>query len=81
MINVLFFGKLRDEFKIDQITIKQPCQNISQLFDLLTQQQPQLSSLKDTHSLLIAVNQDMSDTTAALNSGDEVAFFPPVTGG
>jgi len=31
--------------------------------------------------LRCAVNQDMADEHAALNDGDEVAFFPPVTGG
>lgn len=28
-----------------------------------------------------AVNQDMVQPTAAIKAGDEVAFFPPVTGG
>jgi molybdopterin synthase sulfur carrier subunit len=28
-----------------------------------------------------AVNQDMAQPTAKLKAGDEVAFFPPVTGG
>jgi len=28
-----------------------------------------------------AVNQDMAPPTAAVRAGDEVAFFPPVTGG
>ena len=28
-----------------------------------------------------ALNQDMVPHTAALKAGDEVAFFPPVTGG
>jgi molybdopterin synthase sulfur carrier subunit len=29
----------------------------------------------------IAVNQDMAPPTARIKPGDEVAFFPPVTGG
>jgi molybdopterin synthase sulfur carrier subunit len=29
----------------------------------------------------VAVNQDMASPACALRSGDEVAFFPPVTGG
>jgi sulfur-carrier protein len=28
-----------------------------------------------------AVNQDMAQATAKIKAGDEVAFFPPVTGG
>jgi molybdopterin synthase sulfur carrier subunit len=28
-----------------------------------------------------AINQDMAAPSAGLNAGDEVAFFPPVTGG
>ena len=29
----------------------------------------------------VAVNQDMAAANAPLKPGDEVAFFPPVTGG
>ena len=29
----------------------------------------------------VAVNQDMATAASALRAGDEVAFFPPVTGG
>jgi sulfur-carrier protein len=29
----------------------------------------------------MAVNQEMAQPTAAVKAGDEVAFFPPVTGG
>lgn len=32
-------------------------------------------------NLRAAVNQDMAGLDAAVNAGDEVAFFPPVTGG
>ena len=28
-----------------------------------------------------AINQEMTDSSAALSDGDEVALFPPVTGG
>jgi molybdopterin synthase sulfur carrier subunit len=28
-----------------------------------------------------AVNQDMAKPAAAIRAGDEIAFFPPVTGG
>jgi molybdopterin synthase sulfur carrier subunit len=39
------------------------------------------SALADTKVVRVAVNQDMAAAAAPLNHGDEVAFFPPVTGG
>ncbi|MGH8691023.1 MAG: molybdopterin converting factor subunit 1, partial [Burkholderiales bacterium] len=38
-------------------------------------------ALADPKLARIAVNQDMASAAAQLNPGDEVAFFPPVTGG
>ncbi len=32
-------------------------------------------------SVLVAVNMEYTDINHAVNDGDEVAFFPPVTGG
>jgi molybdopterin synthase sulfur carrier subunit len=38
-------------------------------------------ALADGKLVRTALNQDMAPPTAALKAGDEVAFFPPVTGG
>jgi sulfur-carrier protein len=35
----------------------------------------------DGKLIRMAVNQDMAQSSAAIKAGDEVAFFPPVTGG
>ena len=34
-----------------------------------------------TRAVRAAINQDMVQPAAAIKAGDEVAFFPPVTGG
>ena len=38
-------------------------------------------ALADGKLIRTAVNQDMAQPSAAIRTGDEVAFFPPVTGG
>jgi sulfur-carrier protein len=38
-------------------------------------------ALADGKLVRTALNQDMAPPAAALKAGDEVAFFPPVTGG
>jgi sulfur-carrier protein len=37
--------------------------------------------LSDMKVVRVAINQDMAAANAPINPGDEVAFFPPVTGG
>jgi len=38
-------------------------------------------TLADAKLLRTAVNQDLVQAAAPIKAGDEVAFFPPVTGG
>ncbi len=39
------------------------------------------ATLSQAKNLRMAVNQDMAAEDTAVQDGDEVAFFPPVTGG
>jgi molybdopterin synthase sulfur carrier subunit len=39
------------------------------------------SALAQGKALRVAVNQEMAQPTTTVKPGDEVAFFPPVTGG
>ena len=39
------------------------------------------TALGGNKSVRMAVNQDMAGPDAAIHVGDEIAFFPPVTGG
>ena len=42
---------------------------------------PTAAELGSGRSVRVAVNQDMADTATPLAGGEEIAFFPPVTGG
>ena len=39
------------------------------------------TALGQGKALRVAVNQEMAQPTTSVKPGDEVAFFPPVTGG
>ena len=39
------------------------------------------SALEEKRLVRVAVNQNMAHAATAIRAGDEVAFFPPVTGG
>ncbi|MFT5810432.1 MAG: molybdopterin converting factor small subunit, partial [Rubritalea sp.] len=42
---------------------------------------PWTSQFSSQSSVLMALNHEMCDAQASLKPGDEIGFFPPVTGG
>lgn len=82
MIRVLFFAQLREQLGCEQLALALPeSTTISELRKLLVDQHPQWAAFLGSDKLLFAVNQTMVKASQLLNDGDEVAFFPPVTGG
>lgn len=83
MINVHYFANIRETLGVgrEQVAMPQPA-TVSGLIDALVAQHGGRwqGLLKETR-VLVAVNQTVVPVTAVLKPGDEVAFFPPVTGG
>ena len=81
MIKVLFFAALREQLNCETISIQlENNLSIEQVIKTLVAQHPEWQSAFD-NTLLCAVNQTMVAKSHLVKSGDEVAFFPPVTGG
>ncbi len=49
--------------------------------ELIARGEPYASALARGRAVRMALDQEMSDESAPLREGCEVAFFPPVTGG
>ena len=80
-VKVLYFAGLREALGIASETIELPngVATMGGLRDwLVVAGREKLATSKN---LRCAVNQDMVGPEAAIADGDEVAFFPPVTGG
>lgn len=79
-VNVLFFARLREA--LPQAKIEFPwteTDTVAALRQALVAQGPEWTALKE--DTLVAVNQDIAAPGQLVAPGDEVAFFPPVTGG
>ena len=81
MINVLFFGQLREQLGQDQLTLSEVPPTVAALREYLAREFADKASQLVAGKALVAINQTMSDEQAPLAAGDEVALFPPVTGG
>lgn len=81
MLTVLFFAQLRERLKCDKLEISEHPKTVSELRNLLAQKSPLWKELIASEQAIAAVNQTISSDDVALKCGDEVAFFPPVTGG
>jgi molybdopterin synthase sulfur carrier subunit len=81
MIKVLFFAQIREVLQCDSLEIQSAPTNLEELRNQLASKSELWAETIKGNSALAAVNQTISDNQVALKDGDEVAFFPPVTGG
>lgn len=82
MIRILFFASVRDRLGVAEETLENPPDTVAALRDLLAARGgPWGAVLGSEQRVLAAVNQEMADPDTSLTDGDEVGFFPPVTGG
>jgi molybdopterin synthase sulfur carrier subunit len=79
-LKILYFAGLREAIGSGAENIELPAGvgTVGALREALGRQHPELLSARN---LRAAVNQKMAGMDTPVADGDEVAFFPPVTGG
>jgi molybdopterin synthase sulfur carrier subunit len=81
-IKVIYFASLREQVATPGEDLDVSPTTVASLRTLLMARGGAWqSALAQGKALLVAVNQEMALPTTQLKPGDEVAFFPPVTGG
>ncbi|WP_078082992.1 molybdopterin synthase sulfur carrier subunit [Microbulbifer mangrovi] len=82
MIKVLFFASLREQLGCDAVDVAaDQLGSVAELRSSLATKGEAWHVALSNEQLQVAVNQELCDMQAAISDGDEVAFFPPVTGG
>lgn len=84
MVTVLYFARLREALGTGREELALP----EAVIDLASLREALLSrggawaiELAESKPIRAAVNQEMASGDTLVKDGDEVAFFPPVTGG
>ena len=81
-ITVRYFASIREAIGTGLEPVQTTAATLGALRDeLIARGGPHADSLARGKAVRMALNQTLSDESAALADGAEVAFFPPVTGG
>jgi molybdopterin synthase sulfur carrier subunit len=83
MIRILYFASLREQVgtSAEEFAINDSQTVADILVRLRARGGPWSEALSASQKVLCAVNQAMARPDSPISDGDEVAFFPPVTGG
>ena len=84
MVTLLYFAGLRETLGCSRENVALPVgvPTVSMLIAELRNRDPKWSdAFAPDKRFRVAVNQHMADLSTPIKAGDEIAFFPPVTGG
>ena len=83
-MRLLYFAWLRQKIGVAEERVEPPAEvaTVAALIQWLRGRGPNFAeALRETAVIRVAVNHEYLPTTHPLRRGDEVALFPPVTGG
>ena len=81
-ITVRYFASIREAMGMGSESLQTAAATVGALrAELMAKSEAAAHALAEGRAVRMALNQDMCDGAAMLKNGDEVAFFPPVTGG
>ena len=84
MVTVLYFARLREALgtSSEELALPESVIDLGGLRNaLVSRGGVWAQELAESRPIRAAVNQDIASSDTPVSDGDEVAFFPPVTGG
>ena len=84
MLTLHYFASLRETLGVDQETVALPAADISVaelIKHVVVLHGASREVLQDASRVLVAVDQTIVERDHVLQGGEEIAFFPPMTGG
>lgn len=81
MVTIKFFASFREKVGKEEIGIDINDTTLKALIDLLDERHPSIKELIGKNEATIAVNRKVATLNDTVKDTDEVAIFPPVSGG
>jgi len=83
-MKICYFARVREDLGLDHELLQPPPQvdRVDRLMaHLIAARGPLWAEVLDPERILVAVNQQIAALDTPIGADDEVAFFPPMTGG
>ena len=84
-LKLLFFASLREKFGFSQkeFTLSKEVRTPEEFLLIMSKQTggEWINLFEDKKLYKVAINQDLSSWKDPIHTGDELAIFPPITGG
>ena len=83
MINIVFFARVREELGCDSLSLdlSPEMSSVGKVREVLMRRGPNWERVLSEENIVAACNHEVVDDSHIVQVGDEVAFYPPVTGG
>ena len=84
MLKILYFAHLREQLgrECDDLVLPDGVANVAELIEFLKNTDPVVNDIfESTPKILVAINQVVVSRDSEVTQNDEIAFFPPMTGG
>jgi len=84
-LKLLFFASLREKFEFSQkeITLPKEVSTVEEFLIYMSKQSggEWVNLFENKNMYKLAINQELSSWKDSIHEGDELAIFPPITGG
>ena len=84
MLKIHYFAHLREQLGREQDDLMLPdgIVNVADLIEFIKNADPAVNDIfESTPKILVAINQVIVSRDSKVTQNDEIAFFPPMTGG
>ena len=84
MLKIHYFAHLREQLgrECDDLVLPDGVANVAELIGFLKNADPVVNDIfESTPKILVAINQVVVSRDSEVTQNDEIAFFPPMTGG